>query len=106
MEQERTPDEVEQEAMHGWFGLSYSNYLVLRRVAIQSMPDEWQVRLRDCLEELRESFGWVEDEGGVASYRVNALDVSGRFVKDPYSDYQRGRRKLQPRTGAEPVPHG
>ncbi len=86
--------EVEHEAMHNWFGLSYSNYLVLRRTAIQSMPDEWQTRLRDCLREMQDAFGYIEDESRVASFRVQALNASGKFMEDPYSNYERGRRKL------------
>lgn len=30
--------------IHGFFGLSYSNYLVLPRTLMQSMPVAWQER--------------------------------------------------------------
>jgi hypothetical protein len=46
----------EREAVHHWFGLSYTNYLVLPRTLLQSMPDEWQARFVDCLRELDEAF--------------------------------------------------
>lgn len=46
---------VETEAVHGWFGLSYCNYLVLHRTILQSMPDEWQERFVACLHELGEA---------------------------------------------------
>lgn len=42
-----------------WFSLSYSNYQVIPRTLMQSMPIEWQQRMVACLEELREAFGHV-----------------------------------------------
>lgn len=48
------------DAVHNYFGLSYSNYLVLHRSLLQSMPCEWQARFVKCLEELNEAFAYVE----------------------------------------------
>lgn len=42
--------------IHAWFGLSYSNYQVIPRTFMQSMPIEWQERMVTCLEELRDAF--------------------------------------------------
>ena len=56
--------DVEPEAVHGWFGLTYANYLVLPRTLLQSMPDEWQNRMVACLEEMREAFAHVEQADG------------------------------------------
>jgi hypothetical protein len=60
----------EREAIHQWFGLTYSNYLVLPRAVLQSMPDEWQHRFVTCLEELADAFGHLEYGAG---YDVRVL---------------------------------
>ena len=46
--------------IHDWFGLSYSNYLVLHRTFLQSMPLEFQQRMAACLEELSAAFEHIE----------------------------------------------
>ncbi|MFF4777652.1 hypothetical protein ACFY05_32975 [Microtetraspora fusca] len=50
----------ERDAVHAWFGISYSNYLVLPRTLLQSMPDEWQNRFVTCLNQLHDAFNHVE----------------------------------------------
>lgn len=84
---------MDKEKIHDYFGLSYANYLVLPRSVLQSMPDEWQEQfvglLNQILETIDEEF---EPEGG---YRVLALDKNKKFKRDPYSNYERGRRQLK-----------
>lgn len=46
--------------IHRHFGLSYSNYLVLPRTLLQSMPLEWQERAVALLDELAAAFSHVE----------------------------------------------
>ncbi|MFD3638253.1 hypothetical protein [Streptomyces griseus] len=46
--------------IHGWFSLSYSNYLVLHRSLMQSMPADWQERMVSCLNELRDAYSHIE----------------------------------------------
>ena len=46
--------------IHLWFGLSYSNYQVLHRTLMQSMPTEWQERMAACLEELQAAYWHIE----------------------------------------------
>lgn len=43
-----------------WFGLSYSNYLVVPRTLLQSMPDGWQYRFTALMDELVAAFGHVD----------------------------------------------
>ena len=78
------------EAIHEWFGLTYSNYLTLPRSLLQSMPDEWQERFVKCLEEMRAAFSHLGDMPDC--YTVNARAAHGKFAHDPYADYERGRR--------------
>lgn len=54
-----TTTDIEHQAIHTWFGLSYSNYLVLPRTLLQSMPDEWQTRFVGCLRELHDAYDHV-----------------------------------------------
>jgi hypothetical protein len=89
--------ELEHEAVHAWFSLSYSNYLVLPRTLLQSMPDEWQRRFVGCLDELQTAFDHLEHPPG---YWVRARDESGRFMRDPIPHYDRGRARVQPSPGA------
>jgi GAF domain-containing protein len=49
--------------VHEFFGLSYSNYLVLHRTLMQSMSLEWQERMVACLQELNQAFDHVERVG-------------------------------------------
>jgi hypothetical protein len=83
---------TETEAIHAYFGLSYANYLVVPRVVLQSMPDEWQVQFVALLEEMTSLLGteWEPKAG----YRVHVLDESKRYCTDPYSNYERGGRRL------------
>ncbi|MEU3851763.1 hypothetical protein [Streptomyces sp. NPDC029554] len=62
--------------IHGWFSLSYSNYLVLHRTLLQSMPIEWQERMVACLEELREAYRHIEQPEGFKVEAATALQVS------------------------------
>lgn len=44
------------ERLWGWFGLSYASFLVLPRIMMHAMPDEWQRRMAVLLEEYDEAF--------------------------------------------------
>ncbi|GGU62195.1 hypothetical protein [Streptomyces lavendofoliae] len=60
---------IELEAIHGHFGLSYANYMVLPRTLLQSMPDAWQARFVAMVDELHEAFRHVEQP---EAYKVEA----------------------------------
>lgn len=62
---------VENDAIHGYFGLTYANYLVLHRTLMQSMPGDWQDRMVACLEELDSAFRHVKSAPG---YKVDAAE--------------------------------
>ena len=98
------PDRVLSEMLpgygpiHGWFELSYAQYLTIPRSVLQSMPAEWQHRFAACLEQLDEAVDWRPDEG---RYWVRLKDKDGRFVRDPLMDYERGRRRVALRNAGE-----
>lgn len=77
--------------IHGWFELSYAQYLTLPRSVLQSMPEPWQVKFVKLLEELDETIDLRPKEG---RYWVQLRDDRGRYVEDPLMDYDRGRRKI------------
>lgn len=82
------------EAVHQFFGLTYANYLVLHRTALQSMSDEWQAQFVNLLEELHETLAWPE--GALEQqYAVQVRTSGGRFGRDVVPHYNRGRSRLQ-----------
>lgn len=117
------PAIFDDEPIHGWFGLTYSNYLVLHRTLMQSMPPSWQRRMVACLEELDTAFDHVEkptsfivepareiEYGDLSTQQAQRLGVT---FPDGSSDtcqdrggtvHQRWETTLVP-TGSDPVPH-
>lgn len=79
-----------QEPIHEWFELSGSNYLVLPRSVLQSMPAVWQGEFVRLLEELQDA---AADLDVPEEYSVQAKQ-GGRFIADPFRDYERGRRRM------------
>lgn len=81
--------------IHGWFSLTYTNYAVLHRTLMQSMPIEWQQRMVDCLEELRSAFAHVEQPEGftvtaATEHEVTDLDDAQMAVLGITEDWYRG----------------
>ncbi len=91
--------DYDQDSIHMFFGLSYSNYITLPRSALQSMPNKWQREFVKLLHEMGDAI--ADDFTPPGGYRVSALDEKNRFTKDPYADYERGRRRLNLRTKGE-----
>lgn len=61
-----------------WFGLSYSNFLVLHRVELEHMPPEWQHRFVAMVEELNDAFEHLEHPEGYNVYPckwVESMDL-------------------------------
>ena len=82
---------LDDEPIHRWFELSYAQYLTVPRSVLQSMPIEWQRRFVQCLEELDDAIDWRPTSG---FYRVQLKDSDGRYARDPFQDYERGRRRI------------
>ena len=82
---------ADSEPIHQWFELTYAQYLTMPRSVLQSMPMEWQRRFARCLYELDELIDWRPKEG---RYWVKLKDGKGRYVADPFMDYERGRRTI------------
>lgn len=69
--------------IHGWFGLTYAAYLVWPRALLEDMPHEWQEKMIALADEFNEVFN------DSRSYMVKPKDDStGRYIKDPLSDYR------------------
>ena len=78
--------------IHNWFQLTYSSYLILPRLILQAMPEEWQQKLVDLLEEVQEVIEFPDDY--TASYSIQ-YRVNGKIASDPYRDYRRGTVKYK-----------
>ena len=65
-------------AIHEFFGLSYTSWLVLPRVVLQQMPDAWQRKFTALLQELP---NWSPPD---LNFHVQARDRhSGQIVTLP-----------------------
>jgi hypothetical protein len=55
---ERTEEPYERTdgPVHGWFGLTYANFLVIHRAMLQSMPLDWQRRFVELLEDMNAAY--------------------------------------------------
>ncbi len=86
--------------VHDWFSLSYSSFAVLPRSIMQSMPDWWQARFVELMNDLVEA-GYSYPLRGT-TYSVNLRhDETGRFTRDPLCRYDRGRRYVEPAAAKE-----
>lgn len=65
-ESREQPDDI-----HTWFGLTYSNYLVLPRTLLQSMPEPWQHQFTAMLGQLSSAFSHVPQP---EAYKVAAAE--------------------------------
>lgn len=111
--------------VHTYFGLSYSNYLVLHRTLLQSMPTEWQHRFVTMLDELDDAFDHVEkadyyevtaavecEYGDLTASDMKALGITRAETEDGDVYYDKdgvewaGWEPLMvPRPGGDSVPH-
>lgn len=64
-----------------WFGLSYSSFCVMPRVLMEDMPDEWQEKMAELLNEYDITFD--QSKIGVDGCMVQATDFNGRLTKMP-----------------------
>lgn len=64
-----------------WFSLSYASWLTIPRSLMQEMPDEWQSKMADLLNEYDEHFDFTTLDG--LSTTVN-IKKNGKFCKPPY----------------------
>lgn len=73
--------------IHSWFSLSYANYLVLHRAMLQSMPDDWQDKFVNLLDEMEKYYGYP-DIPRTFHVKVRARGNDGKFMKDPVPHYR------------------
>ena len=83
--------DLDDDHIHNWFGLSYSNYLVLPRSILQSMSAEWQKKFVGLLDEMEEKMNEYKIPLQ-PDYQVTARN-NGKYVKDIYSDYWRNGQR-------------
>ncbi len=118
--------------IHTHFGLSYSNYQVLHRTLMQSMPVDWQKRMVTCLNELSNAFTHIDHPDAyevtaavectysdLNNVDMQALGITrpnepaddsdksweSRYYDRDGNEHQGWERVLVPRPGGDPIPH-
>ena len=82
--------------LHGWWELSYAQYLTIPRSVMQSMPADWQEKMAALLYQLDEDIDWRPKDACyfVTLNRVEEVEdgysAKGVEIDDPLADYQRG----------------
>jgi len=69
-----------------WFGLSRASFLVLPRVLMHEMPDEWQSEMAALLREYRDAFPALPEIG--TRVQCTTLDGKLRSFPDWMLDYR------------------
>ena len=68
-----------QDKLWEWFGLSYASFIVVPRVLAHEMPDEWQRKMADLLEQYDATFPeWPEGMGCIVQ-----VTQDGKLAKTP-----------------------
>ena len=62
-----------------WFGLSRASFLVMPRILMHEMPDEWQSQMADLLEQYDEAF----NRSTLPDCKVMAVGERGKFKSWP-----------------------
>jgi len=79
---------INERKIHDWFGLSYAQYLTIPRSVLQAMPDDWQIRFVELLEEFDNTYDWHPKEH---TYWVSFRKTDGKFESistDPLMNYR------------------
>ena len=84
----RAPETYERAngPVHAFFGLTYSSYFVVPRIALSSMPVQWQEQFVELMEQAREML--PDDIDPPGGYAVFARNDRGRFERDPLAEYR------------------
>ncbi len=80
METDQETEVSGPDLLWNWFGLSYASWLTLPRVLMQSMPDDWQLRMAQLLQEYSDT--WDIPEADWMETAVSGKK-SGKFCKLP-----------------------
>src|ERR1700744_1906665 len=84
----------QSDALECWWSLSYAHWLTVPRVAMKSMPTEWQDKMAALLEELDDRIDWRPEDG---IYWVSFRKDDGRFAALPeIGNYRHDRMQLKP----------
>lgn len=83
-----TETDIPATDIHTWFGLTYSNYLVLPRTLLQSMPEEWQHRFTAIVDEMQAAFA------NVSQAEVYKVEAAEEHEYGDLTDAQRARLRI------------
>lgn len=78
----------EHKSVHGYFGLTYANYLVMHRTLMEAMPVEWQDKFVRLLDEYDNAWRHIDNP---SQFKVD----TGKWVLvDDMSDEQREQQSI------------
>lgn len=66
--------------VHDYCGLTYAQFLVFPRAILSAMPEEWQEKFIELIEQLDEAYDYSPANGNIYYVRV------GKPVEWPYED--------------------
>ncbi len=66
--------------LHQWFGLSYASFLILPRVLMQAMPNKWQGKMAELLNDFGDEFDNMPDDA--VNFTVRSTR-NGKMIKMP-----------------------
>ncbi len=66
------------EKLWAWFGLSYASWLTLPRAMMHEMPDDWQEKMADLMEEWDKTW-----DSGEMPESIVCAKKNGKFTKWP-----------------------
>jgi len=67
-------------ALWGWFGLDHTSWLTIPRVLLHSMPDNWQQKMADLLQEYDNYWDFSTLQVGT---KVQITNERGKLIKTP-----------------------
>lgn len=86
--------EEPEEPIHEWFGLSYSNYLVLPRSILQSMPIDWQKKFIEITDELFDKCNKLKSMPDYVVLTTSDIDEEEYNTSDDYSNYYKNGQRI------------
>lgn len=67
--------------LDAWFGLTYASWLILPRVLLMDMPDEWKLKMAELLEEIDATYPNAPNH--IPTLHVSGRTSNGKFLKIP-----------------------
>lgn len=78
---------MKNDRLQRWYELSYTQFITIPRLVTESMPEDWQEKFAQLLEEMDDTFDWKPANG---RYWVKLRDSRGKYSHAPLNNYRYG----------------